>query len=142
MTVWGKLLRTRLPLILAPRSSQTWCTLNLFLIRKNLFGSLPWLLIGWVLSSISSRVCFSSQGRKSRVIKGLDGVICHLPWSPEAGRSSTWRELQALHVCLSSFSKTLSGCAVQWFTDNRYIPSIIRSGSMKCDLHQLALSTF
>ena len=26
--------------------------------------------------------------------------------------------------------KTLSGCAVQWFTDNRNIPSIIRSGSM------------
>ena len=71
---------------------------------KNLFGSLPWLSIGWVLPSISSRVCFSSQGRKS--------------------------------------SKTLSGCAVQWFTDKRYIPSIILSGSMKRDLHQLALSTF
>ena len=77
------------------------------------------------------------------VIKGRDGVICHLPWSPdEARRSSTWRELQAVHVCLSSFSKTLTGCAVQWFTDNRNIPSIIRSGSMKSDLHQLALSIF
>ena len=31
---------------------------------------------------------------------------------------------------------------MQWFTDNRYIPSIIRSGSMKRDLHQLALSIF
>ena len=77
------------------------------------------------------------------VIKGRDGVICHLPWSPdEARRSSTWRELQAVHVCLSSFSKTLTGCAVQWFTDNRNIPSIIRRGSMKSDLHQLALSIF
>ena len=77
------------------------------------------------------------------VIKGRDGVICHLPWSPdEVGRSSTWRELQAVHVCLSSFSKTLSGCSVQWFTDNRNIPSIIRSGSMKRDLQQLALSIF
>lgn len=77
------------------------------------------------------------------VIKGRDGVICHLPWSPdEAGRSSTWRELQAVHVCLSSFSKILSGCTVQWFTDNRNIPSIIRSGSMKRDLYHLALSIF
>ena len=77
------------------------------------------------------------------VIKGRDGLICHLPWSPdEVRRSSTWRELQAIHVCLSSFSKTLSGRAVQWFTDNRNIPSIIRSGSMKRDLHQLALSIF
>ena len=73
------------------------------------------------------------------VIKGRDGVICHLPWSPDqVGRSSTWRELQAVHVCLSSFSKTLSGCSVQWFTDNRNIPSIIRSGSMTRDLQQLA----
>ena len=48
------------------------------------------------------------------VIKGRNGVIFHLPWSPhEADRSSTWRELQAVHVCLSSFSKTFSGCAVQ-----------------------------
>ena len=47
-----------------------------------------------------------------------------------------------VHVCLSSFSKTLSGCAVQWFTDNHNIPSIIRSGSMKNGLHQLALSIF
>ena len=47
-----------------------------------------------------------------------------------------------VHVCLSSFSKTLSSCAVQWFTDNLNIPSIIRSGGMKPDLHQLALSIF
>ena len=46
------------------------------------------------------------------VIKGRDGLICHLHWShDEARRSSTWRELQAVHVCLSSFSKPLSGCA-------------------------------
>ena len=44
------------------------------------------------------------------VIKGVDAIICHLLWSPdEAGRSTTWRELQAVHVCLFSFSKTLSG---------------------------------
>ena len=75
-------------------------------------------------------------------IKGCYGIICDLPWSPdEAGLSSTWRELQSVHVCLSSFSKTLSGCAWQLITDNRNIPSIIRSGSMKSDLHQLALSS-
>ena len=43
---------------------------------------------------------------------------------------------------LASFSTTLSGCAVQWFTDNRNFPPIIRNGSMKSDLHQLALSIF
>ena len=77
------------------------------------------------------------------VIHGRDGLICHLPCSAEEMcRSSTWRELRAVHVCLASFSTTLSGCAVQWFTDNRNIPPIIRNGSMKSDLHQLALSIF
>ena len=56
------------------------------------------------------------------VVKGRDGLICHLPWSPEeTGRSSTWRELQPVHICLSSFSRSLDGCAVQWFTDNRML---------------------
>ena len=42
----------------------------------------------------------------------------------------------------SSVSTTLSGCAVQWFTDNCNIPLIISNGSMKSDLHHLALSIF
>ena len=57
-------------------------------------------------------------------------------------RSSTWRELKAVYICLSSFSVVLSGRAVQWFTDNRNIPSIIRNGSMKRDLHEISLSIF
>ena len=70
-------------------------------------------------------------------------IICHLPWSAdEFGCSSTWRELQALHVCLSVFCKVLSGCAAQWFTDNRNILSIIRNESMKPDLHRLSLCIF
>ena len=77
------------------------------------------------------------------LVKGRDGLICHLPWSSEeVGRSSTWRELHAVHICLSSFSRSLAGCSVQWFTDNRNILSIIRNGSMKPDLHELALSIF
>ena len=57
-------------------------------------------------------------------------------------RSSTWRELKAVYTCLSSFSVVLSGCAVQWFTDNRNIPSIICNGSMNRDLHEISLSVF
>ena len=36
----------------------------------------------------------------------------------------------------------MSGRAVQWFTDNRNIPSIIRNGSIKRDLHEVSLSLF
>ena len=60
----------------------------------------------------------------------------------EMFRSSTWRELKAVYICLSSFSVVLSGRAVQWFTDNRDIPSIIRNSSMKRDLHEISLSIF
>ena len=77
------------------------------------------------------------------VVKDHEGVICHLPWTAnEMFRSSTWRELKAVYICLSSFSVVLSGRAVQWFTDNRNIPSIISNGSMKRDLHEFSLSIF
>ena len=45
-------------------------------------------------------------------------------------------------MSLLSFSVVLSWRAVQWFTDNRNIPSIIRNGSMKRDLHEISLSIF
>ena len=73
------------------------------------------------------------------VIKGRDGVICHLPCSPD---EIAWRKLKAVLVCLSSFCDILSGYSVQWYTDNRNIPYIVHNGSMKVDLHQLALSIF
>ena len=39
------------------------------------------------------------------VVKDHQGVICHLPWTAnETFRSSTWRELKAVSICLSSFS--------------------------------------
>ena len=57
-------------------------------------------------------------------------------------RPLTWRELQAVHICLSSFSRSLAGCTVQWFTDNRNIASIICNGNLKRDLHELAFSIF
>ena len=35
------------------------------------------------------------------VVKDHQGVICHLPWTAnEMFRSSTWRELKAVHICL------------------------------------------
>ena len=74
-----------------------------------------------------------------RVIKGRDGVTSLGPltrWATALPGAS----LQALHVSLSSFSETLSGCALQWLTDNRNVSSIIRTGSTKRDPRQLALS--
>ena len=78
------------------------------------------------------------------VVKDHQGVICHLPWTAnETFRSSTWRELKAVSICLSSFSGFfLTGHAVLWFTDNCNIPSIIHNSSMKRDLHEISLSIF
>lgn len=97
-----------------------------------------------IVYCVASDLVVGWGGGEGGVLKGHDGLIYHHPWSPqEAGRSSTWRELQAVHICLSSFSRSLAGCTVlQWFTDNRNIASIICNGNLKRDLHELALSIF
>ena len=60
--------------------------------------------IGRQFSGTRTIVSDASAVGAGRGIKGCYGIICDLPWSPdEAGLSSTWRELQAVHVCLSTF---------------------------------------
>ena len=106
-------------------------------------SAFPLIELLFIVPRVIYIVVGGGGGGGGGVLKGHDGLIYHHPWSPqEAGRSSTWRELQAVHICLSSFSRSLAGCTVQWFTDNRNIASIICNGNLKRDLHELALSIF
>ena len=57
----------------------------------------------------------------------------------EESNSSTWRELKGVYVCLTSFGSILRNNTVRWFTDNQGVVSIVQNGSMKEDLHSLAL---
>lgn len=69
--------------------------------------------------------------------------ICHRLWdSCEVSKSSTWRELQAIAFALQSFSPLVSSSHVKWFTDNQAAAKIVEIGSMKFDLHILALEIF
>ena len=69
--------------------------------------------------------------------------LCHKLWDPsEVGRSSTWRELQAIAFAVESFGPLLSGSHVKWFTDNQAAAKIVEIGSMKFDLHRLAIEIF
>ncbi|CAC5420006.1 unnamed protein product [Mytilus coruscus] len=56
----------------------------------------------------------------------------HKMWlETERGRSSTWREVKAIQLCVSAFSKLLQNSIVTFHTDNKNAVSIINKGSKK-----------
>ena len=56
--------------------------------------------------------------------------------------SSTWRELAAIVFALESFAPILEGSLVKWFTVSQTAARIIEVGSLKLDLHRLAIKIF
>ena len=62
--------------------------------------------------------------------------------SEEQSMSSTYRELITVYVGLQRARRTLANKAVRWNTDAKNIVSIIRKGSMKIPLHNIALKIF
>jgi hypothetical protein len=60
-------------------------------------------------------------------IVGTPINIVHVMWfGVERGNSSTWKELTAIMVLLSSINM-LEGKKIQWFTDNQNVVSIVRT---------------
>ena len=69
--------------------------------------------------------------------------ICHRLWEPsECSKSSTWRELATTDFSLESFAPVLEGSLVKWFTGIQSAAKIVEAGSMKLDLHRLAVKFF
>ena len=107
------------------------------------------------LNSIKVRDCFlfnkpqrfaysdaSATGCGS-VITLNEDCVCHKLWEPsECSMSSTWRELAAIDFALESFAPILEGSLVKWFTDSQTAARIVEVGSMKLDLHRLAIKIF
>ena len=63
----------------------------------------------------------------------------HGEWQPfERRKSSTWRELVALLRTLQALSGILGNKTIKWFVDNAGVVSILRFGSRKKELHQIA----
>ena len=69
--------------------------------------------------------------------------ILHKMWlETERGRSSTWREVKAIQLCVSAFSKLLQNSIVTFHTDNKNAVSIINKGSKVQELQQLSLEIY
>ena len=68
-------------------------------------------------------------------------LIFYRNWS-ESVRRSTWRELKAVCLALLAFASPSSNSKVFWYSDNQNVESILRDGSRKCDLKDLALFVF
>ena len=80
----------------------------------------------------------SEQGFGGYVVSAKHTLVCQGQWQTnERGKSSTWRELKAVHNMLLSIGHSLSGHKVQWHTDNQNIVRVIDRGSTKPDLQSL-----
>jgi hypothetical protein len=83
-------------------------------------------------SAHAGAVCFESLSLKA-----------HCAWNPlERLLSSTWRELRTVEYGLQCFGKMLQHMSVFWYTDNKAVEAIVKKGSMKMHLQDLALSIF
>ena len=97
-------------------------------------------LFEYTPSSILSLSDASSTG--CGTILSLDN-ICHKNWSSdERLKSSTWRELTAVHLGLVSFKKLISCKSVYWFLDDQPAVHIIENGSKKVALQAIAIDIF
>ena len=63
-------------------------------------------------------------------------VICPC----EKSSSPTYRETEAIRRVLNSNIEGLKGKKVKWFSDNKNVKAILKSGSSKADLQAIALS--
>ena len=94
----------------------------------------------------ATRVVFSdasSTGYGGYHLVEIGPHVAHGQWSEyEASLSSTWRELKAVALVLSSFASKLAGHRVKWFTDNQNVVHIVEAGSGKQHLQSIALNIF
>ena len=63
------------------------------------------------------------------VIRKFFQIFQQIWSSDERKKSSTWRELKAVQLAISSFAQDLKGQQVVWFADNQNVVSIVNSGS-------------
>ena len=72
-----------------------------------------------------------------------DKPVSHKNWDAiEMKQSSTWRELMCVKHALQGFTHFLKGQCVKWYTDNKGVATIVKSGSDKVHLHKLAMEFF
>ena len=69
--------------------------------------------------------------------------VSHINWDAiEMKQSSTWRELMCVKHALQSFANLLKESLMKWYTDNKGVAAIVKTGSSKVQLHKLAMEIF
>ena len=106
---------------------------------------------------LNSRAINDEQAKKSNFIVYSDASasgcgahldlngeqVCHKLWEVSEGeKSSTWRELSAIDYALKSFLPIIKSSYLKWFSDSQTAVRIIQVGSMKKELHDLAIKIF
>ena len=67
-------------------------------------------------------------------------AIAHRMWAEhEVSKSSSWREIKAIHFSLLSFLPFLRQKRVFWHTDNKNTVTAVLKGSNKDDIHSVTL---
>ena len=108
------------------------------------------------LQNLNSRSIWRKQVLPSRVVySDASAVGCaaffymngkpvsHKNWDAiEMKQSSTWRELVCVKHALQSFANLLNVSHVKWYTDNKGVAAIVKSGRSKLHLHKLAMEIF
>ena len=98
-----------------------------------------------LIDSKVDRVVYSDA---SNVAFGGYTVECgvhnaHGNWNEvESKKSSTWRELKAVQMVFESLIGFLEGSRIKWMTDNQNVVNIIKKGSMKEELQDIAVKVF
>jgi hypothetical protein len=84
----------------------------------------------------------ASNSAAAGFIENFD-LVMHKPWFPsEASKSSTWREIKAVELCVLAFLEKLRGSTVTFYTDSQNAASIILKGNRVPELQVLALTIF
>lgn len=111
----------------------------------------------WKLNvrSLNGRAAWPTESKPSKIVYSdasdyacnsfveNEGKVFQQNWSSdERKKSSTWRELKAVQLAISSFAHDLKGQQVAWFTDNQNVVSIVSGGSRVVQLQSLALEIF
>ncbi|XP_052782688.1 uncharacterized protein LOC128218952 isoform X1 [Mya arenaria] len=94
-----------------------------------------------VVSDQAVVFCDASGAGFGGYVKGIDDSVVVGCWSEtESGLSSTWRELEAVYRVLHSSVGCLEGREIIVNSDNKNVPSILKVGSKKPYLHDIALN--
>ena len=116
------------------------CIGELLFWKNNIFKMGPESLL--LKYSIYNLFTDASNFAAAGFIENSD-LVMHIPWlRSEASKSSTWREIKAIELCLLAFIDILRGSLVTFYTDSQNAASILLKGSRVPELQVLALSIF